>query len=271
MAKKKEGNSKKNTQKKDSKKKNSKNSKDKSKEIKKEGEGKTVKESFYEIFEIIKKGKTKVVKKFGSINQPVINKDQAKKENKVLKIILIVLGSIILGTVLGYIYSVQASSFEYEGVEFNIEKEKGITWYHTSYPTRLNGKLINYNVWLRNDPRKTGKIPFEGDFSLRSVMVVNLTQDFKCGSDGIKAMGNFKLFMDYNGISMGYASSVENESLRKCDEQGRYSYVQIEEGQKNSIEKTGPSCYTINVEDCEILKATERFLLEGIIEINKQM
>ena len=38
---------------------------------------------------------------------------------------------------------------------------------------------------------------------------------------------------------------------------------------ETSIEKFGPRCYNVNINNCEILRATERLMLESFIEINK--
>jgi hypothetical protein len=45
-------------------------------------------------------------------------------------------------------------------------------------------------------------------------------------------------------------------------------FVQIEEGEETRIEQFGPSCYKLIVNDCEILPATERFMIEVFSEFN---
>ena len=50
------------------------------------------------------------------------------------------------------------------------------------------------------------------------------------------------------------------------DPEGRYVFIKIQPGDTTSIEQTGDYCYNLNVNNCEILKVTERFLVETLIE-----
>ena len=44
-------------------------------------------------------------------------------------------------------------------------------------------------------------------------------------------------------------------------------FVNIRGGDKTSVEQYGPSCYNINVDECEILEGTERFVLEMLNDV----
>ena len=46
-------------------------------------------------------------------------------------------------------------------------------------------------------------------------------------------------------------------------------FVLIQESNRTSIEQFGPACYNINIKNCEILKGTERFMIDTFVEINK--
>ena len=54
-----------------------------------------------------------------------------------------------------------------------------------------------------------------------------------------------------------------------CDQSGRYAFIGIQAGNQTTIKKTGPACYEVTINNCEILEATERLMLESFIEINK--
>ena len=48
-------------------------------------------------------------------------------------------------------------------------------------------------------------------------------------------------------------------------------FVKLQEANKTSIEQVGPACYNININNCEILEGTERFMIETFVEINKKL
>jgi len=38
--------------------------------------------------------------------------------------------------------------FEYQGIDFDVVKEKDVTFFHTSFPIYYQGKEITYNVFM---------------------------------------------------------------------------------------------------------------------------
>lgn len=192
-------------------------------------------------------------------------KEQVKSENRILKNFLIGIGIIIVIIVLIVLVLNSAKSFEYEGVKFKIVKEGNLILYKTSIPVTYQGKKISYNFYLRNDPRDLGKnIPFEGEINhLAKNLVINSTEGFNCDGDGIIAIANL---LDLYKI---YGIRVIKDENATCDPEGKYAFIQLQAGNKTSIEKFGPICYNVNINNCEILKALERLMLESFIEINK--
>lgn len=216
-------------------------------------------EKVLEIFEVEKKGKKKIVKKEASTEiEEGGSKKQLKSENEVLKIILITMGAIFVIFLVSYFLSNSLKTFEYQGMEFSKITKANIMFYHTAFPVYYGGKPATYNVYLRNDPRKLENIPFEGSAVLREMIAFNFTQDFVCEGDGGIAMQNF------NQIVNVFGAKTLTDSEAICDSQARYVSIQVKEGEKNQIIQTGPACYDFIVEDCEILKVTERFLTETL-------
>ena len=60
------------------------------------------------------------------------------------------------------------------------------------------------------------------------------------------------------------------DSNATCDSEGRYTFIRLIEGNETKIEQYGPSCYNININNCEILKATERFMVQTFEKIHAE-
>jgi len=234
----------------------------------KKGKKKTKKErkDVCEIFDIEKKGKEQTVVACGSVEEKPLSKNQIKEENKILKWILLTLGLLILLFLTGYFFVNSIRHFEYEGVKFDVVKEGNLIFYKTSFPVMHQGNIVPYNIYIRNDPRKLKEVPFEGELWVIENMVINSTEEFNCDGDGIIAIANF-LQLYQNLLKM----NVFNDKNATCDSDGRYTFVQIQSGNETGVVQFGPSCYYLNVNNCEILKSTERFMLETFVELNKDL
>ena len=191
-------------------------------------------------------------------------KEQVKNYNKILKkffigmVILIILITI-------FVYAVRSTKkFGYEGVDFEIVKTGNLVLYNTKIPVIIDGKKADYNFYLRTDPRTLKeKVPFEGNLSLAQNLVLNSTEDFNCDGYGIIGIANLINLYKISGID------VIKDGNATCDQSGRYAFIGIQAGNQTTIKKTGPPCYEVTINNCEILEATERLMLESFIEINK--
>jgi hypothetical protein len=235
---------------------------------------KKVKRKIYEIFKIEKKKRAKkiskkdkekpeakIVKVQGTEEQKLETPNQAKYHNKLLKNFLIAVGIFTLIMIFIVISIYSAKNFEYKEMKFDVIREGNIIFYHTSFPIIQDERPMNYNVYLRNDPRKLNKIQFEGDLNLLEMMVINSSDDVKCEGHGGMATINLQQVLKVFGITM------IKDPLANCDSEGRYMFVQILEGDVTKIEQTGPACYNLYVNDCEVLKVTEKFLIESLVKL----
>ena len=219
---------------------------------------------FYEIFKVGKKGK--IIKVEGVESEKKLNKGQIKEENKILRNIFMLVGGIIILILVGYLIIDNIKNFEYKGVSFKTVKfcdvEPCLILYQTTFPVISDGKNADYNIYLRNDPRKLDSIIFSGKMNLFGDMVINSTGDFSCDGDGIIAVANMVNFYELLGTNI-----FKNETLG-CNNQDKYTFVQILEGNETKIEQIGFSCYNIEINNCEILEGTERFMIESFIKVN---
>jgi len=230
---------------------------------KKVAKKKTKKSKVKEIFEVEKKGEEKIVEKKGAEEILISKKDQNKQQNKQLKYILILIGFAFFLVFVFSLVSYLRTNFEYKGVEFDIVKDSGgIIFYKTSLPVVSEGKNLNYNFYLRNDPRKLKNVNFEGELDIKKFMVMNYTNEFSCEGYGVIAITNLMNLYQLVG------TKVMKDDNASCDEQGRYIFLKILSGEKTKVEQFGPACYNLYVKDCEILEATERFMLETFVKLD---
>ena len=209
------------------------------------------------------KKKRKSNAKSSSPGEKKATKKQIKQENKILRNIFIIISIFIIGTISIFFIFNSINNFEYKGVKF--QKVNEVAPYKTQFLVTYNGNLVPYNIYLRNDPRKLDKIEFDGEMNLFNEMVINATSDFNCNGDGIIAIANFVQFYELLGVN-----TLKNETL-SCDDEKEYTFIQIQEGNETKIEQFGYSCYNININNCEILEGTERFMIDSFIEVNKMI
>jgi len=194
-----------------------------------------------------------------------MTKTKRTKEDKTLENVLLVMGIFFVVFIASYLIINSMKHFEYYGLEFDIMREGDVTFYHTSLPLIKNNVKRDYNVYLRNDPRKLEKIGFEGEMNLFEIIVINSTDSFICDGDGGISMYNFQQILEALGIQ-----TIQDPEAG-CDSLARYSYIVIKEGNTTSIEQTGPSCYDFNVNNCEILAVMEKFLVEALVRANNAL
>lgn len=235
-----------------------------------------VKEKVCEIFDVEKNGEEKTIKSCGIEEEKAPSGIQIKKENKIFKIIVIVMIGFVL-MFLAVIWLVNYfNHITVGGVIFEIDKTTmtGKTIYRTSIPVSykdsITGQTVaaDYNFYFRTDPRVLEKIPFEGGISLKKNMVINMTKDFNCKGYGMIAIANLLNLYRLVGTSV-----IRDENATCDDLYGKYMFLNIEEGEGTYILEHGfnGGCYRMKIKDCEILEGTEKFMLETLIEVNKKL
>jgi hypothetical protein len=235
------------------------------------------KEEVSEIFEVEKQGKEKIIEthakeetgKQGSFvkaeqEEKAPSESQLKKEKKTFMTIILVMIGLVLIFLATYIVINYTKNFQYNGVNFYVDKEdvKGITLYRTSLPVIVNGTKANYNFYLRTDPRTLNDVTFDGNLTITHNMVINMTNDFNCNGNGVIAVANLVNLYKIIG-----ADVIKDENAT-CSPVGQYTFLRIENGNETKIEQFGPSCYTISINNCEILEGTEKFMIETFSKVD---
>lgn len=213
------------------------------------------------------------------------DKEQEKSHNKIMRGFLIGIVSFAIMFVIVLFIVKSTNNFSYKGVEFEVDKTTlaGKTVYRTSIPVErkdsITGKIIsnaNYNFWLRNDPRQLDKkVPIiNGDIEFKKNIVLDLTtEELFCEGDwNLGLMNTVNLFN-----LLGFNVSVKNETS-KYEPVNGFMFITIQSGNSTNIEKkfatvdlkgTGEietkdeNSYNLNINNCEVLPAFERLMLEA--------
>jgi len=207
------------------------------------------------------------MKKEKKKKNPEIKKDSLSKEKKKTLInILVFIGIFIAIFLFVFFVTKTDKSINYKGIEFNTLEKAGITFYYTYFNVTYQKKPAQYYIYLRNNPKKLDKqIPFEGELSPRNFLVMNISsENLSCDGDGVIAIANCQ------DISIFDIEIMRDENA-SCDEEGRYTFIQIEEGTTTKIEQYGPSCYRLTVNNCEILPVTERLMIEYFVKVYEKL
>jgi hypothetical protein len=239
---------------------------------------KVEKEKVCEVFDVEKNGKIEEIKSCGVEEEAKPSEVQMKREIKIFKTVIIVMMAFVL-FFLGVLWLINYfNHFSVGGVIFEIDKTDmvGKTLYKTTLPVHyqdsVTGKVVSaeYRFYFRNDPRTLDKIPMEGNITVMPNMVVNMTRDFNCNGDGMIAVANLLNLYKVIGVD------VIKDDKATCDKNGQYTFLRITDGKDENytgIIEYGLSggCYNLYVNNCEILPVTEKFMLETLMQVNKQL
>ena len=234
-----------------------------------------------EIFQVEKNGEEKIVRKEILEEKKPASPEQIKKEKKIFITVLIAMIGFILMFVAFYLINYYSVHFKVEGVQFEVDKTSlsGVTLYKTVIPGIVDengnfvpgiystGEQANYRIWFRNDPRSLEDVSFDGEIVLLKNVVLNMTDNFNCNGDGIIAIANLQKV--YSTIG----ATIITDKNATCDDAGRYTFLRISEGNETKITEynSNGECYELEVNNCEILPVTEKFMLELLKKVNEEM
>jgi hypothetical protein len=196
---------------------------------------------------------------------------------------------IIAAFLIGSYVRPNPNSFEYNGLKFEKQMLGNIPLYKTTYFTektiRTTGDVINtgestaVNILLRSDPREIDDIPVEGEIEFLPreyfvYMTVSSSPDLLCEYSLI-AMAQISSFLTQNGfkpkagVSDEQAAQEQDLDYITCENHPERMVISLEAGDENKIVRDG-NCYTIYVANCEILKPTEKFIIQSILDAKEE-
>ena len=231
---------------------------------------KGTKEKVCEIFEVGKKGKEKEVVACGNVEKNASTPEQIAHQNKILKGLFIAIVLIVV-LIFGAIYFINnVENFNYRGVKGKVIQEGKLIFYEIEFPYLQKGKIIPYYIYIRNDPSRLDKqVPFNGEMDFGDIfnvdnryrLIINSEEEFVCDGHGVIALANMN---NLEALKIRKSITTKDSNIT-CDDEGRYMFLNIISGNKTEINQIGNACYELTVNDCEILKGTERFMTEAFV------
>ncbi|MBI2630306.1 hypothetical protein HYW76_04330 [Candidatus Pacearchaeota archaeon] len=221
----------------------------------------------------MKTKKRKIEEKINDVNPAEIkpeNKEEIRKGiEKQMKWIIAFFVIVIIAVIIVYSIFTGAGRFDYIGLEFQKEKRGNVMFYLTQFPlTDDFGNVVSYlPTYFREDPRKTTRIVINGSIRLKESVALAAEKEIVEGcEDSILAATTLSLYLKQLGISSFGATTNKTaaEELKReyvsCDDTSEYSIVIFQLGNESRIDRNG-DCYTLQINNCEMMNVTERFML----------
>lgn len=215
---------------------------------------------------------------------PNTSEKQSKLFNKQLAWVIFGMVAILAVFFGAQAYFQSFNHFSYEGLSFAREiaggtktafvVSGGIPFYHHYYHFRKpDGSTVKYNLYLRIDPREN-KVPINGNISFikgqKTYISVNAS-GLQCENATI-AIAGLASFLNDNQIQIKGASpdpkiaEDAKSEVVTCDTHPETVVIIIQAGNETRIDQTTKTCYVITAANCEILQATEKFIVQTILD-----
>jgi hypothetical protein len=189
--------------------------------------------------------------------------EQVKRQKKTLITFFIIIGVVIFSFLATW-YLINASKhFDYKGVDFSLDDSaKGMTLFKATMVGQVT--KATYNFYFRNEPSKLEQIPITGTLIFRKNIVFDSSADqFSCDGNGVLAISQFSNGMNSFGIKL----LKENASVQYTPTEN-YMFLTFVKGNTTEIRQISSfnNAYEVVINNCEILPAMERIMLEAIVK-----
>ena len=187
-------------------------------------------------------------------------KNVVKKEEKQLTIFFVIIGIIFAAFLIPFFYSQSLNSFDFIYSNWTVEEFQDIKIFHGQF-TAFADRSVNYNLYLRNDPRKNN-IMSSGNFTkFKYNMIISTDYEIDYCSDKISStMATLGMFLK-QGVGVKNielattneetATSLNKTFLKDCSEDKSKMTILITSGEKSSVvqDENDPYCYRITMSD----------------------
>ncbi|PIN80571.1 hypothetical protein COV16_00610 [Candidatus Woesearchaeota archaeon CG10_big_fil_rev_8_21_14_0_10_34_8] len=198
------------------------------------------------------------------------SQETEKLHNKYVSATIIIAAIVLLIIFLITSASYLNNHFEYKGLKFEKTMFDKLPFYYTKIQVaRPDETIVNYNLYLRNDPR-ANNIPVYADIKFQQKVAVT-TDDFasNCTYSGVSGvmLGQFLNSMGieiYTGTTDFQRAKETGMRYIECVENQNYTLISIKQGDETRITQTYTNCYNLEIANCELLNTTEKFIMAGI-------
>jgi hypothetical protein len=240
----------------------------------KQREKKSKKEAKLEKQEKSEKQETEL-EDFGKFLVPLKKKTQdfIKKVDRSYWILAVAIVIFILLIFLGLYHAKSLNNFNYNGIDFNRTYFGKIVLYTAKVPAIDESGTVRtlVDVDFRNDPRKLENIPVKAQSGikfLKGIAYVSYQSDIAVCEDNMLAAVNLNTFLKTFGVA--YKGALDNKekaiesnlTYATCNSYPNNTVIHIINGNQTQIIQKSDNCYEIVSNNCEILKATEKFELQ---------
>lgn len=204
-----------------------------------------------------------------------LKKNNKSNLSKIYWIFSLLLLSVLVFFLSNFIFS-KLNTIEHDGLVFTRERFGDIPVFHYYY--YITPKL-KYNLYLRNDPRKnnvpvTGRLVEEGIKFLKDETIylsVNPERLSQC-EYSLVGISTLTSFLTDNQFIVKGASPDENlakeanVSYATCDVIPDGRVILLKASNNTEVIHEKYNCIIINVADCQILEAVEKFEVQTILD-----
>ena len=221
-------------------------------------------------------------KKQGNIQKNPIKKKSGvnEKRNKQILWTIVLMSCLIAIIIIVPLIKHQfINKFVYIGLDFQKTQLGDLYFYSTQIPVAdVYGNILgSFSIDFRNDPRKLESITVKKTttvpvFKKENVVYISTGKIERNCKEGIGAMlmlaGFLRQFAQMNvsaGISDKRIANETNFPFITClNSQKNNTVIEIIEANETKITQTSPDCYRLEYKDCDVLKVSEKFILEII-------
>jgi len=210
--------------------------------------------------------------------KPQVQKKETKQKQNRQVIWAIILMTCLILIIIGVpiIKSNFINKFRYINLNFQKTQLGDMYFYSTMIPVvdSSNNILGTFSMNFRNDPRKLDDINFKKTTSVpvfikdKAVYISPGKIERNCVESSAATLtlsGFLRQFAQLNvsaGISDKKIAEENNFPYISCINTKKNTVIEIVEGNETKIEQISPECYRLEYKDCEIMKVSEKFILE---------
>ena len=201
----------------------------------------------------------------------------SRKQQKQLLAVIVTIAVIFIIVFTIYILAQKSRKFEYNGMKFERIMYDQLPLYYTQLNIhRGDGSNVNYNLYLRNDPRGNN-IPVEADIKFlvgKSFITVDEgMQDCREASLGLINLASFLTGMGFDvkgATSSKQVAENTGHPYISCNNSLDNTVISLEIAEEDSVITQvdgNPNCFILKVKDCNVLNITEKFTVEMIKQV----